>query len=67
MGVAQALSERRPNSNKVCDVYLFGSFYLFVRLLRFSYKYQIFLYARRFTLVGRHGIMVVLPENLKEY
>ena len=67
MGVAQALSERRPNSNTVSDVYLFGSFYLFVRLLRFSYKYQIFLYAKRFPFVGRHGIMVFLPENLKEY
>jgi len=30
-------------------------------------RYQIFLYAKPFALVGRHGIMVFRPENLKEY
>ena len=59
--MAQALSENKhQHSMRRVLVWQF----LFVCLLRFSYKYQIFLYAKPFTLVGRHGIMVFRPENL---
>ena len=62
-GSGSGFIREETNSNIVCDVYLFGSFYLFVCLLRFSYKYQIFLNAQPFTLVGRHGIMVFLLKT----
>ena len=62
-GSGSGFIREETNSNIVCDVYLFGSFYLFVCLLRFSYKYQIFLNAKPFTLVGRHGIMVFLLKT----
>ena len=62
-GSGSGFIREETNSNIVCDVYLFGSFYLFVCLLRFSYKYQIFLNVQPFTLVGRHGIMVFLLKT----
>lgn len=68
-GSGSGFIREETNSNIVCDVYLFGSFYLFVCLLRFSCKYQIFLNAKPFTLVGRHGIMVFLlkPQGVLNF